>query len=98
LIFAKLLAVIAVWFCALQVWDIATLHFTDLLRSPAAVLRFLAGCVLAFGALVLLYVAVPFSAPGLFSAIAIATFVGALLAEFLIGDDLRSALRAATRR
>ena len=98
MIFAKLLAVIGLWFCALQIWDIASMHFANFVRSPGTIVRFFAGCVIAFGALTLLYFWVPFSAAGPYSWIAIATFIAALAAEFLIGDDVRLALRAAFRR
>lgn len=97
MIAAKLIGVIALWFGALQVWDIATLQLLRVIRSMRGLLRFLAGCAIGLAALAVLYFFVPVTA-ATFSSLAIATFIGALLTEFLIGDDVRHAVRTAFRR
>lgn len=96
-VFFKLLAVIALWFAALQIWDIATLQMRSTLRSVVGALRFAAGCAIGFAALAALYVLLPVPA-ATFSSLAILTFIAALIAEFLIGDDVRGAVRSALRR
>ncbi len=98
MIFVKLLAVIAMWFAALQVWDIATFQFAQVLRTPIGALRFIGGCVLGFCALGLLYASLPIFAVSAFSWVAICTFLGALAAEFLVGEELRVRIRAAFHR
>jgi hypothetical protein len=88
LIVVSIAAVIVVWTLALQIWDIATL--TRSLFTLRGMLRLIAGAIVAFGALLLLYVSLP-AAPGeVFSYLSIATFITALIVEFIIGDDLRS--------
>ena len=96
-VFLKLLAVIALWFAALQIWDIATLQVLRAVRTIGGALRFVAGCVIGLAALAALYVLLPVPA-ATFSSLAIVTFIAALVAEFLIGDDARGALRSALRR
>lgn len=98
MIFAELFAVIVLWFAGLQVWDIATFHLAPALRTLRGALRLLAGCALAFGALALLYVWLPDYAMSAFSWLAICTFLAALAAEFLIGEDLRAKIRASLQR
>lgn len=93
MIFGKLLAVIAVWFVALQVWDLGTLKVLRAIRSVMGVVRLLAGGAIGLCALLLLYVWLPPSAASAFSWMAIGTFVAALAAEFLIGEDLRARMR-----
>ena len=98
LIFVRLLGVIAIWFFALQVWDIATLQALRVIRSIGGLARFAAGCAIGLGALVLLYATIPDAESATFSMLAIGTFVAALAAEFLVGDDLRGLLRGTGRR
>lgn len=94
----KLLAVTIIWFFALQVWDVATLQLLRVVRSAGGVARFLGGCTIGLAALILLYTTVPSLASEAFSTLAIATFLAALIAEFLIGDDVRSLFRSSPRR
>lgn len=96
MIFVKLVGVIVIWFAALQVWDIARLQILRVVRSFGGVLRFLGGCALGLSALIALYLWVPVTA-ATFSWLAIATFLAALVAEFLIGDDIRRGLRSVLR-
>ena len=93
MIFGELLAVILVWLAALQVWDIATLHTRAVVSSFSGAARFISGCIIGLGALTLLYLALPLSALSAFSYLGIATFIAALAAEFLVGDDIRSLVR-----
>jgi hypothetical protein len=80
-------AVIAIWLLALQVWNITTL--TRSLATIQGFLRLLAGAAIGFGALLLLYAALPAGVEDAFSLLSIVTFVTALAVEFTIGDDLR---------
>lgn len=87
MIFGELLAVIVLWFFALQIWDIPRLTRNSL--SIRGALRFIAGGVVAICAIVLLYVILPASVYDALSALAISTFLAALAAEFIVGEDVR---------
>ena len=81
---------ILVWFLALQIWNPATL--TRSLFTLQGLLRFIAGAIVAFLALALLYIGLSESTSRVISILAIATFLTALTVEYLIGDDLRHIL------
>lgn len=91
---AEIAGVIALWFLALRMWNVGShspvraarglLTEPTPLRALAALSRLLAGCILAVLALgMLLAVAEP-AALGDFSALAIATALTALSAEYLL--------------
>lgn len=84
----SLIAVILVWVCALQIWNITTL--TRSLTTPRGWVRFLAGAIVAFLALAMLYFSLPAWANGAFSVFSIVTFLTALAVEFIVGEDLRA--------
>jgi len=60
--------------------------------SLAGVTRAIAGAVFVIAALVLLYASFPEMTQREFSLYAIGTFLTALVADFLIGDDIRKRL------
>jgi hypothetical protein len=83
-----LVVVILVWVCALQIWNIATL--TRSLNTLRGWARLVAGSIVAFVALAMLYFNLSAWAPDSFSFLSILTFLTALAVEFIIGDDLRA--------
>ena len=78
---------ILIWFLALQIWNPTTL--TRSLLTLRGLLRLIAGALVAFLALALLYIGLHDSSDRVISILAIATFLTALTAEYLVGDDLR---------
>jgi uncharacterized BrkB/YihY/UPF0761 family membrane protein len=87
LIGISIVVAILVWLGALQVWDIATLRHS--LSNARGWLRLIAGAIVAFLALAVLYFSLLPIAPEAFSYLSIATFLTALAVEFIVGDDLR---------
>lgn len=86
-----LVAVIAVWVCALQIWNITTL--TRSLSTVRGWARLLGGALVGLLALSMLYVSLPAWANDAFSFLSILTFLTALAVEFIVGDDLRQFYR-----
>lgn len=89
MIAAVLAAAIAVWFVALQIWNITTL--LRALPSIDGFLRLFGGAAVALLALALLYAGLYAAGSDAFSTLSIVTFLAALAVEFLIGDDVRRA-------
>lgn len=86
------MAVILLWFVGLLLWSPSS----GRQRGGSSSARFasaIAGGIFVAAALVLLYLCFPRMTQNEFSFFAIATFLAALAAEFLIGDDLRRLLR-----
>lgn len=86
-----MLAVIALWFVALVFWNLGAVR-SRFSVSPLGCLRFTAGTVFVLSALVLLYESFPYLTQQEFSYFAIGTFIAALIADFLVGDDIRRRL------
>lgn len=87
----SLIAVILVWVCALQIWNITTLARS--LTTVRGWLRFFFGAIVAFLALAMLYFSLPAWANDKFSIFSIVTFLTALAVEFIVGEDLRAFYR-----
>jgi hypothetical protein len=81
------------WFLGLLLWNLSGTRMRRAF-SLAAVVRALAGAVFVVSALVLLYVSFPDMTQREFSVYAIGTFLAALAADFLIGDDIRKRFTA----
>lgn len=87
MIFGVLFASVLLWFLALQIWNIPTLARS--LPTARGLLRAVVGAMAAFLALGLLYEGLPDAVLDAFSGLSIVTFLAALAAEFLIGDEVR---------
>lgn len=90
--FLLLIAVIALWFAGLVLWDVSGWRARTFL-SLTGILRFIVGAMFIFGALVLLYLSFPGMRQGEMSWFAIGSFLIALIADFMIGDDIRALFR-----
>jgi hypothetical protein len=84
--------VIALWFFGLLFLNLSGARLRTTV-SPGGIARSVAGAIFVVAALTLLYASFPEMTQREFSAYAIATFLVALAADFLIGDDIRKRLR-----
>lgn len=90
--FLRLAGVIVLWFLALLLWNVSALRFRTLI-SIAGLARLLAGAAFMLAALYVLSTGFPQLRGNDLSVFAIGSFLAALVADFIIGDDLRSLLR-----
>lgn len=90
--FLLLIAIIALWFIGLVFWNVSALRVRTFL-SFTGMLRFIVGAIFILGALALLYLSFPGLRQGEMSWFAIGSFLIALIADFMIGDDIRALFR-----
>lgn len=93
MIFLRLAAVIVLWFVALLFWNLSALRPRTLF-SFAGLARLIAGAVFVFGALLLLYESFPELPQSEMSLLAIGSFLAALVADFIVGEDIRRFFRS----
>jgi hypothetical protein len=86
--FLLLIAVIVLWFLALLFWNVSALKPATFF-SIAGLLRLIAGAIFVIAALALLYMSFPGLHQGEMSWFAIGSFLVALIADFIIGEDIR---------
>lgn len=89
MIFLRLCAVIVLWFVALLFWNLSALRPRTLF-SLTGLARLIIGCVFVFAALLLLYESFPNLGQSEVSYFSIGSFLAALAAEFIIGEDVRA--------
>lgn len=87
--FVRLAAVIVLWFIALLFWNLSALR-PKTLFSFTGLARLVIGAVFVFAALLLLYESFPNLRQTELSYFAIGSFLAALLADFIIGEDVRA--------
>jgi hypothetical protein len=88
-IFLLLIGVIVLWFLALLFWNVSTLK-PGTFFSITGLLRLTGGAIFVIAALLLLYLSFPGLPQSEMSWFAIGSFLVALIADFMIGDDIRS--------
>jgi RsiW-degrading membrane proteinase PrsW (M82 family) len=87
--FLRLTAVIVLWFIALLFWNLSALRPRTLF-SLAGLARLFIGAVFVLAALLLLYESFPDLRQTEMSYFAIGSFLAALVADFIIGEDVRA--------
>lgn len=87
--FLRLCAVIVLWFIALLFWNLSALR-PRMLFSPTGLARLIIGSVFVFAALLLLYESFPDLRRSEMSYFAIGSFLAALVADYVIGEDVRA--------
>lgn len=87
--FLRLCAVIVLWFIALLLWNLSALR-PGTLFSLTGLARLIIGSLFVFAALLLLYESFPDLRQTELSYFAIGSFLAALAADFIIGEDVRA--------